>query len=69
MGTRKPWWLGLALAALLAAGCSGILQQKFYENGREERLRLQSGESWKTWDRNPIKKDEGTIMLKKESTF
>ncbi len=62
-------WLGLALAALLGASCSGILTESRQEDGREERLRIQGGESWRSWDRNPTKSDEGCILLKKESTF
>jgi hypothetical protein len=67
---KKPWWLGLALATLLgAAGCAGILQELQYEDGSVERLRIQGGESWKTWDRNPTRGDESSVILKKEATF
>jgi len=67
---KKRGWLGLALALLLGAvGCSGILQESQYEDGKVERLRIQGSESWKTWDRNPTKGDEGGFILKKEATF
>ncbi|MBI4642638.1 MAG: hypothetical protein HY790_05610 [Deltaproteobacteria bacterium] len=71
MESRKyRWWLGLALAVLLGAvGCSGILQELQYEDGSVERLRIQSGESWKTWDRNSTREDESSVILKKEATF
>jgi hypothetical protein len=71
MESRKnQWWLGLALAVLLgAAGCSGILQETLYEDGKVERLRIQGGESWKTWDRNATKGDESAFIIKKEATF
>ena len=71
MESRKHrWWLGLALALLLGAvGCSGILQESQYEDGKVERLRIQGSESWKTWDRNSTKGDEGGFILKKEATF
>ena len=71
MESRKMrCWLGLALAILLGAvGCSGILQESQYEDGKVERLRIQGGESWKTWDRNPTRGDEGAFILKKEATF
>lgn len=69
MGRRGQWWLGVTLAALLAGGCSGILSESRYEDGQAERLRLHGGESWRTWDRNPRKADEGCVILKKESTF
>ncbi|MEW6658915.1 MAG: hypothetical protein AB1424_09665 [Thermodesulfobacteriota bacterium] len=71
MESRKnQWWPGLALAVLLgAAGCAGILQETQYEDGKVERLRIQGGESWKTWDRNATKGDESAFILKKEATF
>jgi hypothetical protein len=37
----------LPLAALLAAGCSGILKESLHENGQQEPLRIQGGESWR----------------------
>jgi hypothetical protein len=37
-------WLGLALAALLAASCSGILTESRQEDGREESLRIEGGD-------------------------
>jgi hypothetical protein len=71
MESRKhQWWLGLVLALLLGAvGCAGILQETQYEDGKIERLRIQGGVSWKTWDQNSIKQDESAFILKKESTF
>jgi len=71
MESRKyRWWLGLALTILLGAtGCAGILQESLYEDGRAERLRIQGGESWKTWDRNSTREDESSVILKKEATF
>ena len=71
MESRKNrWWPVLALAALLTSvGCSGILQESQFEDGKVERLRVSGGESWKTWDRNPTKGDESAVMLRKESTF
>jgi hypothetical protein len=63
-------WLGLVLVLLLGAvSCSGILQESRYENGQVERLRIQGGESWKSWDHNSIKQDESAFILKKEATF
>ena len=71
MESRKNrWWLGLVLAVQLGAvGCSGILQESLYEDGKVERLRIQGGESWKTWDRNSTRGDESAFILKKEATF
>ena len=70
MGRNSLWWLGLVLAALLgAAACSGILQETRESNGQVERLRLSTGESWKTWDRNSTREDASSLILKKEATF
>ena len=71
MESRKnKWWSGLALLVLLGGtGCAGILQELQYDDGKTERLRIQSGESWKTWDRNSTRGDESSVILKKESTF
>ena len=71
MESRKyRWWLGLALAVLLAGpGCAGILQELQYEDGKVERLRIQGGEGWKSWDRNSTREDESSVFLKKEATF
>jgi hypothetical protein len=71
MESRKHrWWLGLMLALLLGTvSCSGILQESRFEDGKVERLRIQGGESWKTWDRNSTKGDESAFILKKEATF
>jgi hypothetical protein len=71
MESRKNrWCLGLVVALLLGAvSCSGILQESHYEDGKVERLRIQGGVSWKTWDHNSIKQDESAFILKKEATF
>ncbi len=69
---RLGWRAGLLsglLAGLLAAGCSGILAEKEYEDGHLERLRVEGGESWRIYDRNPLKEDAGGVILKKETTF
>jgi len=68
-GGKNFWRLGLALAVLLSAACSGILAESHYNDGRQETLRVQSGEKWSNWDRNPRKENDACIMLKKESTF
>jgi len=68
-GRWQAGWLAALLAALLAAGCSGILLEKEYDDGRLERVRIGGGESWKLYDRNPLKEDSGALILKKETTF
>jgi hypothetical protein len=63
-------WLGvMVLASLLAGGCAGILAEQPNADGTTERVRLDTGSKWSTWDRNPTKQDDSCIMLKKESTF
>jgi len=71
MESRKnSWCLALVLAIMLGTvGCAGILQESYYDDGKVERLRIQGGESWKSWDRNPTRGDEGAVILKKEATF
>jgi hypothetical protein len=72
MESRKNlWWLALALVVLLGGifGCSGILQELQRADGQTERLRVSGAESWKSWDRNATRPDEGAVILKKEQTF
>jgi hypothetical protein len=68
-GVRSSWWLALAVTLLLGPGCTGILSEQYYEDGRTERLRLQSGDKWSNWERNPFKENDTCIMLKKELTY
>lgn len=62
-------WLAVILALLLEAGCSGVIAEMTKEDGSKERLRIQGGEKWKDYDRNPLKEDGTCFILKKESTF
>ena len=66
---RWVWPAAAALAALLWCGCAGILSEKVDESGQTERVRLGTSDKWSSWDKNPTKKDESLIMLRKESTF
>jgi len=75
-GRKAAWWLILALVALLGAGCSGVLLESKRPDGGLERVKIDGGESWETYEdrpRYPQSKskpsDELSIMLKKESTF
>jgi len=79
-GWQKGCMLGMGLILLLAlTGCSDVLVESKRLDGGVERLRVDGGESWTTYDdksRNPyskVKKDDPQndmcIMLKKESTF
>jgi len=67
---RIGWWLVAgALTLVLGGGCAGVISEKSYEDGRLERIRLDSGTKWSVYDRNPTKQDDTAIFLKKESTF
>jgi hypothetical protein len=62
------WLAAAALALLLWCGCAGILAETEID-GQKERLRLGITDKWSSYDRNPTKRDDTLIMLKKESTF
>ena len=66
---RWVWSAAAALIALLWCGCAGIIAEKMDDEGKTERVRLGTGDKWSTWDKNPTKKDESLLLLKKESTF
>jgi len=67
---RTKCWLAMVVAILLlAGGCAGILQETEHDDGKVSRIRIQGGESWKSYDKNPTKKDESSFILKKEATF
>jgi hypothetical protein len=70
-----PW----ALAALvLISGCSGILMESKDQSGSVERIKLDGGESWDSYDNRPRHPyvnsgkhglDDMSIMLKSEKSF
>jgi hypothetical protein len=70
-------WLAWALAlTVLLSGCSGVLFESKGDGGRAESLKLDSGESWESYDTNPRYRydrknsnDEMSIMLKSVKTF
>ena len=66
---RWVWPAAAALIALLWCGCAGIIAEKMDDEGKTERVSLGTGDKWSTWDKNPTKKDESLLLLKKESTF
>ncbi len=78
MAGRKNYrLLALALAGLLfLGGCSGIIYEKPHDSGGVARLRVDSGESWSSYDTTPRYRsqkakdqDDLCIMLKNEATF
>ena len=62
-GGLKIWSLILALAALLLAGCSGVLLESKQEDGRTDRVKIDAGESWDVLRRQA----ETLLMIKKET--
>jgi len=71
--SRLTWALA---AMMLAAGCSGVLVERQDSSGRVERVTIDGGESWESYDtppRYPYSKrnsyDEMSIMLKSVKTF
>jgi hypothetical protein len=76
MALLKTWRrLGLALLLLLwVGGCSGVLMEKQHEDGRVDRVVIDGGEGWDTYEsrsRYPQSrtKDDYSIVIKKEATF
>jgi len=74
---NSNYFLAATLVLLIGAGCSGVLYETKYEDGREERLKIDQAEGWGTYDDKPrkpdskAKKDQDSmgVILKKESTF
>ena len=75
MARGKTWgWLGLALLLLWGSGCSGVLFEKKLDDGRVDRVVIDGGESWDTYERRSVyprtrTKDEYSIVIKQEATF
>jgi hypothetical protein len=68
-----PWVMA---AMLLGSGCSGVLFESKGGGGTSESLRIDSGESWASYDTQPRypydkknSNDEMSIMLKSVKTF
>jgi len=70
-GGRWRRWLALGLAVLLAGGCaSGIILEKRHQDGKADRLRMDSLDGWTSWDhRFTNRHDEMGVVFKKENTF
>ena len=72
-------WLAWALAAtVLLSGCSGVLFESKGDAGKVERVKIDGGEGWDTYDDRPrlpfsnSKKhglDDMGLILKSEKTF
>jgi hypothetical protein len=70
-----PW---LVVAIVVLSGCSGVLMESKGSSGQVDRLRLDGGESWKSYDNKPLQPYAGSgkhgldamsLMLLKEMTF
>ncbi len=74
-GKRFRWLLvGAVLMAVLSiGGCAellqGVLMQKEYDDGHKEKVYVDGGEGWASYDRNATKGDGTCLMLRKETTF
>jgi len=74
--TYGKWIVALALLAVLAGGCNGVIYQKQADNGQTERLIIdKGGEGWDSYNittRDYSQKDNQggyCIMLRNERTF
>jgi hypothetical protein len=70
-----PW---LVAAMVVLSGCSGVLMESKDSSGKVDRLRLNSGERWNSYDNKPRQPyagsgkhglDDMSLMLLKEMTF
>jgi hypothetical protein len=76
-GRQTIGFLALILACLVTLhGCGGVIYEMPRENGRVERLRLDTGEGWESYDTTPRYRSQKpkdlenySIMLKNEATF
>lgn len=68
-------WL---VVAMVLSGCSGVLMESKDSSGQVDRLRLDGGESWNSYDNKPREPyvgsgkhglDDMNLMLLKEMTF
>jgi hypothetical protein len=70
-------WLVWVLAATVGlSGCSGVLFELMESGGTSDRLKIDSGEGWESYDTHPRyrydkknSQDEMSIMLKSVKTF
>jgi hypothetical protein len=70
-----PW---LVAAMVVSSGCSGVMMESKDSSGKIDRLRLDNGQSWKSYDNKPRQPyvssgkrglDDMSLMLMKEMTF
>lgn len=70
-----PW---LVMAIVVLSGCSGVLMESKDSSGKVDRLRLDGGERWNSYDNKPREPyvssgkhglDDMNLMLLKEMTF
>jgi hypothetical protein len=69
-------FVALALLILLVGGCNGVLYEKQKDNGQVERLCIDQGETWDSYNitpryysQNPKDLNDMSIMLRTERTF
>jgi len=73
---RKHWAAWVLAAMVLVSGCSGVLMEQKDSRGQVQRVKIDGGEGWESYDarpRYPYSKtrsnDEMIIMLKSLKTF
>ncbi len=79
MSARKIYgtcFVALALLILLVGGCNGVLYEKQSDNGVVQRLCIDQGQTWGSYNitprfysQNPKDMNEMSIMLRTERTF
>ena len=51
--TYGKWIVALALLFLLAGGCNGVIYQKQADNGQTQRVVIDKGEGWDSYNITP----------------
>ncbi|MGC2433127.1 MAG: hypothetical protein WA433_05025 [Desulfobaccales bacterium] len=74
--TYGAWIVALALLSVLAGGCNGVIYQKQRDNGQTERVIIDQGGGWDSYNitpryysQNPKDLSDFCIMLRNERTF
>ncbi|MGA8572925.1 MAG: hypothetical protein ACLP7A_08145 [Desulfobaccales bacterium] len=73
--TYGKWIVALGVLIVLGGGCNGVIYQKQADNGQTERVIIDKGEGWDSYNITPRyysdKDDQGgySIMVRDEHTF
>jgi hypothetical protein len=75
---KKRWLPWLVAAIMVLSGCAGVLMESKDSSGRVDRLKLNSGERWNSYDNKPRQPyvssgkhglNDMSLLLMKEMTF